>query len=433
MRDRFPLLRSLDPYHQRVGYLSALVHVAHDGLDTREAIRARLEELLFTKVYLGDETFSALSEEIDPGCLRELEQLRVRRSPEDNPASILMRAEDSSDWNYISELWLHASNMPSHLGIVPKEKLDRIIDLGRWTGILTPTFELSETGRVLKQLVARLAEESSTTRTFNFLNPLPRPALQVLFVYLFLNAEMLWPYVVSTLVDKSGEGKQLATRGPNGVLRRAVDALLAVVGNSTDPSELLDLRELVSFKESIESKPSTEENYLRPRLEILVDVGLIGRESKCGDRKNAFAWRVTAHTHRLADEWKELNQNPEAMPTFLDTRLFHSISAACGGEYTLITDDDQVLLWFAKGFLEMGREFGFTPGRTVAIMACLLAFEDKKVLEVSRVFDVVYGSASSMWTQYMRFSGGSRFDREFMIRVDPELLDLLRDKLRQSG
>ena len=85
------------------------------------------------------------------------------------------------------------------------------------------------------------------------------------------------------------------------------------------------------------------------------------------------------------------------------------------------------MLWFGRAFEDIGREFGFTPGRTLALKACLLAWENKRTMEVGDVFDAVYRFArqGSPLDQYLHFSGGSRFDREFLIRIDPGLVEHL--------
>src|SRR5262245_44139917 len=75
----------------------------------------------------------------------------------------------------------------------------------------------------------------------------------------------------------------------------------------------------------------------------------------------------------------------------------------------------------------VGREIGFTPGRTVSLAVCLLALEDGRLAEVDSMSDAVYAGAKADLREHFIFSGGSRFDREFMIRVRPEIVPLLRE------
>jgi len=53
----------------------------------------------------------------------------------------------------------------------------------------------------------------------------------------------------------------------------------------------------------------------------------------------------------------------------------------------------------------------------LALVASLLAWAEGVTLEIGEQFDSVYANAQSQWGQYLHFSGGSRFDKEFLIRV----------------
>jgi hypothetical protein len=234
------------------------------------------------------------------------------------------------------------------------------------------------------------------------------------------------------LVDRWDEKRTLATRGEDGLLRASVDRLLALIGPASDPSDMLDIRDIAEFRDSIAAKPSTEENYLRPRLELLVDLGLVGRGESETRNKNTFAWIATPVTRKLAGEWTKLTGKANGIPDYLENQFFESMARICDMEVRKVRDPRRVLLWVDTAFQQVGREFGFTPGRTLAVLACLLAFEVGQIMEVEQVFDVVYGAARSEWTDYLRFSGGSRFDREFMIRITPGLAEALRSSLEHK-
>jgi hypothetical protein len=91
------------------------------------------------------------------------------------------------------------------------------------------------------------------------------------------------------------------------------------------------------------------------------------------------------------------------------------------------------MLWFARAFKDIGREFGFTPGRTLALKACLMAWEHGCTMEVGDVFDAVYRAAREPIHEFLHFSGGSRFDREFLIRVDDEAITHLEQQRAARG
>jgi hypothetical protein len=417
----YPLLRSLDPHHQRIGYLGALATVSARGLDSAEALTARFQELLFDKVHRDDARFERLLSRI-PRERRDDMTKRMNRAPEDDPAAILSDADGDTGWLWISEFWLHDACMPSPLGHLGQRQVHRTIDLARWVGILQPTYELSDTGYVLQKLL--LEANKPEDELFNVLNPRPRPSMPLLYIRLLLASEMLFPFLVHVFASRDASTSPMSTRGEHGLLVAAVEAMLAAIGEPSDPADMLAAREVSEFLQSLRRTLSTEENYLRPRMEILVDVGLVGRKS-ASKKSSDFAWIVTDETRRLADEWRRLATVPNAIPTYLEEQFFASMGRVFEVPLTTTQTLEERLLWFVRAFAHVGRDFGFTPGRTVALVACLLAWEAGTALEIRQVFDAVYEAARSRWSGHLHFSGGSRFDREFLIRVDEAALRAL--------
>ncbi len=427
MSDRYPLMRSLDPYHQRIGYLGALALVGVRGLDYLESLVARYDALLFARVYPEDPRFHELEARVSQNRREALAEC-TRRPATADPAAILRRTTEPPGWLYAAEFWLHDQCMASSVGGLPREKLHRTVDLARWTHTLLPTIELSETGVLLRHL---LEESRGTTDPvlFNPLNPRARPCLPLLYARLLLAAEMLYPFLVMTLVSE----RKLATRGEHGLLRAASASMRNVVGGSVDPEDILAVRELIEFDESIRRNISTEENYLRPRMEILVDLGLVARKSESPGKRTEFMWRVTDTTRRLAEEWTPLRVAANAIPVYLERAFFGSMSRVYALRTRRVHTADERLLWFARAYQLVGREFGFSPGRTLALLACLLAWEAGLTMEIAELFDAVYAAAHGPWSTYLHFSGGSRFDREFLIRIDRELvreLETVVERLR---
>ena len=419
MTDSYPILRSLDPHHARIGYVGALASVARRGLDRVEALTARFHDLLFERIYPDDPRFDRLLSRVASWRMDELMK-RMTRPPEDDPSSILSRPEDRTGWLYLHELWLYDQCMPSSLGALSGDQLHRTLDLARWTGILLPTLELSESGYLLQHFLLDLP--TSELEPANLLNASARPSLPVLYLRTLIGAESLFAFLVEEFVQRTGEHRPLTTRGPNGLLRGAVDRMLRKIGEPHDPEDILALRDLMEFQTAIEQRLSTEENYLRPRLEILVDLGLVGRKGGSSTKRSDFMWVVTPATRRLDDEWRSLAEGTGSTEDYLDKRFFGSAARIYDKACAPVDSEEETLLWFAKAFQDIGRDFGFTPGRTLALRACLMAWESGRILEISDAFDVVYRAARSKWGKFLHFSGGSRFDREFLIRIDQEVV-----------
>lgn len=418
MSERYPILRSLDPHHARIGYLGALSTVGISGLDTTEALKSRFHDLLFERIYPDDPRFDSLKAKLDPARWQELSKKLIRSQSED-PSSILSDAPGGDGWAYISEFWLYDSRMPSPLGQLSPHQLDRTVDLARWTRVLLPTGELSEVGFILQYLLKELRQNEGDG-TFNFLLGQARPALPLLYLRLMLASEMLFPFLIKDMVDRHLEHRAIGTRGDRGLLRGAVDLMLKAIGEPEDPEDILAVRDLSDFRSALLAKPSTEENYLRPRLEMLVDLGVVGRKAATGKSRSDFMWAVTNTTERLCEEWKSLAVAINEIPAYLGSRFFGSMSRVFATSLRKVRSRDGKLLWFTKAFQRIGREFGFTPGRTCALLACCLAWEAGFEMEIDEVFDAVYEAGRSEWSKYLHFSGGSRFDREFLIRIDQE-------------
>src|SRR5258708_1521553 len=168
-------------------------------------------------------------------------------------------------------------------------------------------------------------------------------------------------------------------------------------------------------------------HHVRPRLEHYVDLGLLGRRAV--SRGADTVYEPIQETRRAAEAWSPLLDDPKTIQRFLDTRFFESVAHVFGLAGATPCTPSEALLYFARAFELIGREIGFTPGRTVAFTACLLALEDGRLAEVNTMFDEVYASAKTEVGEHLIFSGGSRSDREFLIRVRPDIVSVLQQRV----
>ena len=418
-----PLMRSLDPHHARLGYLGVCAAAGVRTLDTYDALVSRMKDVLFERFYTDEPAFQEVIDGADPAARAEL-LARSRRSTEEDPSAILNPPDSGVDWLTRSEGWLYDRHMPSHVGFLQERHLGRAVDLARWTGVLLPTLDLSEDGALLQFLVSAGAEQSWRNR--NLLRVQARPALVLHYLKLLLRAEVLFPALLTEFAEREARGDAIATRGPRGLLRHSVQRLSKAIGEPTDPADVLPYRALVDFAESVTKTSSTEENYLRPRLEILVDLGLVARRGgSTGEKAGAFTWSVSPVGRAVAQAWEWLSKHPLKVDEYLDKDFIQTCAPLVTTSSLRIASDQEILSWFAHAFRELHRDIGFTPGRTVAQLASLLAAEIGVRVEIDHVFRVVYASAQSQYGPFLKFSGGSRFDNEFLIRVEPEISSLL--------
>jgi len=209
--------------------------------------------------------------------------------------------------------------------------------------------------------------------------------------------------------------------------------MLGAIGEPNDPDDMFAVRDVAEFNSAIIGKGSTEENYLRPRMEILVDLGLIKRKLTGTKPRTGFMWEVTEVTERLAQDWSTLAVAQNRIPLYLDREFFDSMSRVARRNGQRIHSLEEKLLWFTRAYQGIGREFGFTPGRTCALLACLLAYEAGFIVEISELFEAVFEAGRTDWGNYLHFSGGSRFDQEFLIRIDAEVAPLLAKSVHSGN
>lgn len=465
MRYEYPILRSLDPHHSRIGYLGALACVAIRGLDRLESLRARLEALLFAELESTDPRFLCLFARV-PIERHDALLKRMYREQEASPSTVLLprgpgpqlpegitlpppprpskpkvkpiipvpKEMDDLDapiptsWLYLSELWLFDAEMPSPKEFQVQDQLKNTIEFGRWTGLLLPTLELSEMGFVLRKLLLG-SDLDDPDGTINLLSPVAHPGLQVFYLSLLLRAEVLYPFLVVELVEREQAKNDGIPSGKDGLLRGAVDRMLQRLegkGSTTDPEDMLALRDVWDFQSAL-VKPSTENAYLRPRMEHLVDLGLVQKADSKDSGKGSLSWQVTDVTRRLSEAVAPLMTPSADVASFLDQELFGLAEIVYVAGTTKVTSEVERLFWFTKAFGVIGRSIGFTPGRSLAMLACLMAWADGRRIELQEVFDTVYAAAKGEWESFLHFSGGSRFDQEFLIRVDHhEALPLLQ-------
>jgi hypothetical protein len=156
-------------------------------------------------------------------------------------------------------------------------------------------------------------------------------------------------------------------------------------------------------------------------MEMLVDLGLVDRKP---DRGN-FSWCVTDRTVRLAAALKPLTKRLITLAEFLDLRFMRTMAEVYDLKNVQPVVGEARLRAFAETFPKVGRELGFTPARTVATLASLAMIGEGRVLEVGEQLSAVRDAAKSPLAEFLHFSGGSRFDQEFLVRVDRKILPAL--------
>lgn len=457
------LLTELDERQVRLGYVNAVVIAAGRQLDTRTALRRRFDQLVFRRIHVNTPEMEAFLREIDENGRAALARQDQQRESHRKGANAkrdmmatLRRELPGGEFRFAGHLWILQRCMPSHLGPLAPERSEVFLEHTKHLGLLAETYALTETGHILNQLLA--PETVALIEGHPTPNPLfvgSRLAVRALYTWALLESDALIPFVLREFVARQ-------QNDPN-LLAAAVDALLERFADGARIDSARELRSLRLYRDRVskgagrvapargqKKAPRTDDlrgymeraaavtpgfkihrHHVRPRLEHLVDIGLLGR------RRDAHAsetvYETTPETHRAVAAWHELIEDPKTVRRFLDTRFFGSVAAIVGHDASRTCTPLENLFYFAKAYRLVGREIGFTPGRTVALMACLLALEDSRVSEIETMFQAVYDVAKTDLGEHLVFSGGSRMDREFLIRVKSELGPILQTRIQDRG
>jgi hypothetical protein len=401
----FDMLRILDQLDQRqlrLGTIGALVHVAGRNIDARTALLRRFQKFLFAKVRCGTDDWGKFAAHIDPNDVQALAQKAKGRR---------------GNWVYVAELWLADSRMPSKVGPFDEhEKRAAVfVDLARQLGVVGSTFALTETGTVLKSILPK----------FRDLEPDPNPLLvaerlaeKALYSRILLSADVVTPFLIDELCNANPGD---ATNSQP-VLKRAVERLMQKTRASADVSGAMATRKIWEYSRRLESEKAAEHN-VRPRMEFYVDIGLLARP----EGSSGATYRSTVAGRNAALEWAPLRDDPRATDSFLNSRFFTSFAMIHGLGPKSPIDERTKLSFFVRAFPKVCRPIGFTPARTAALAACLECIVRGVVVEVADLLATVRSASHGPWARWLHYSGGSRFDDELLVRVEPELLTRLEN------
>lgn len=461
------ILEELDERQVRLGYVNCVVLIAGRHLDTRTSLRRRFDDFVFRKVYEDAAEWTEFLSQIDEEGLRALEKQEQQRQRDRGGskavrdfAAILRRDTHKGRFRYRSHLWILQRCMPSHLGPLAPDRSEVFLEHTKHLGLLAETYTLTENGHVLKQLLFQ--RDPNLLEGHAIPNPLyirRRLAVQALYTWAILESDMVTPFLLREFLERRQNDPELLAAATEKLLEAfsrgaRVDSALEVRklrdyhdrvsrGARPNPADLAALhrrprRPAGSGIASFLDKGATTQpgfkihrHHSRPRLEHYVDIGLLGRRPDAHSADTVY--EPVPETHRAVQVLAPLIENPKAIRHFLDGQFFRSAAHIFGVTGARSCTQWELLTYFAKAFDLVGREIGFTPGRTVSLTGCLLALEDGRLAEIDTMFDAVRAGVKTELGEHLIFSGGSRLDGEFLIRVKPEAAAILRQRLQQTS
>lgn len=450
------VLTSLTKDQMRLGYLNCLVLVAGRQLDTHAGLLRRFEELVLRKITPEDSEFQEHMLLIVQQYEKQQNLWRVGQTRETDswPPRHTGRPKP---FYYLHELWLKHDAVSDATGAIAPGSCRQILKMARNMGLIGPTYALTEFGVLLRSLLLDMGRDFSDGRPE--LNPFhiwKRAGLALTFLYLLLSSDIVLPFLVelyakdSIVSEQKGVMRKTATNNRGTItgekdavserlsidknperqatyLILALDKLIDGLSKHLPIDQTLLLKEVRQLRSRLEDHDRLK-NHFYPRRQHLIDLGLLKRGQGAAAGDPLFA--RTLATQRASNAWRGLIENPLKQDSLIQRNFFRWSAEIYGFSARPAENDLCRLDYYARGFPLVGREIGFTPARTVALAGCLLAIEEGVIIEVDEMFRMMAEMAKGPYRPYLHYSGGSRLDREFLIRVD---VDPLRERLRKDG
>jgi hypothetical protein len=419
------LITHLDPSQMRLGYLICLSMIAGRQLDTRQGLIDRLMRFLFQAVDEHDSRWPAFMELVD---LDELKRITPTLDEKAAALQDLFRVSSPQTASYpLHALWLAQKTLPSHLGGLALKNTDRLLEMGRSFELLTTGYALSEKGVFLQQFSTQaMPGIESGAPTANPFDIRIRSAYLLFFLYTLLSVDIFTPFLLHQFVVHPDGDLPNAPK----LMTNAAEALVAVLEGRSDISNIEHIRTCRNYAERLNGK-GVAKNQAQPRYHQLFELQLLDRFETDIAGRRTVPYRANRAANIAEAVLQPMRDDPFEQQDLLDRTFFRWASLIFERSHTRCDDDRQRLYFFARGFEYLQREIGFTPGRTVALAGCLLAWEEGWIVEIAEMFDLLRRMAGGPWRPYLEYSGGSRLDQEFLIKIRPGLIPALQSSLRQ--
>lgn len=430
------IISYLNMHRARLGYVNCVLLAADVQLDTSASLRRRLDKMLFENVVFADSpAFQSYAAEIDVLKWQKIDEQSNRRSLRRSkrtrrgvlPGGLPEEASANQGPSHSSyapgDLWIYQRNMRSELGRVLPEDSDEPIELAKDLGMLSESYALTEFGNVVKAfLLERIGGESAG------LAAIPNPLevyddfrLRLMYLYALLREDV----VFITLLDYI-----TATHSLSDCLRKSLELAAGKLEQNVRLDEVGELRSLSILRQRINKDPVDKAQRV-PRLEFMVDLGLLDRQPASDHGDSQYA--ETEATGRVRAAFIDLFEQPASSVSWLDSNFFHAAGVVYGHSHITVSSPEQKLLYFVRGAALLGKRMGFIPGRAASLAGCALALSEGFRLEIAELFTEVYSVPKTRWSEFVKFSGGSRLDNEFLVAIDPSLESRLSADLQNSG
>jgi hypothetical protein len=167
-------------------------------------------------------------------------------------------------------------------------------------------------------------------------------------------------------------------------------------------------------------RKTSYKHHATPRLEFLVDLAILDHCSEGITAVGKNWYRTNNITQKCAGYFEQHLFRDLDIDKFIRNNMFDFARSIYSLNSRNPENDTEAFKYFILGYDKVKRDIGNTPGWSASILGCLIAQDHGICIEINEMYRVAQ-EAGRKYANRIRYSGGSRFDNEFLIKVDPIL------------
>ncbi|MDG6906773.1 MAG: hypothetical protein JRN20_13415 [Nitrososphaerota archaeon] len=432
----------LDNFMIRLGHLKAIAITFDYKIRSKDSAVRRTKEAICREVRLRVDSDDDLSSYISQ---KSFEGVR-RKSRFDDIAktetgaliwrSGRLRNQQVTDYGFqLQDVYLSSNLLPSNLGAVPEENIHELVDWASWLGLLSRSNYAKTVWGELLSSITPPSEIAALRDGKRSPNPylIGRERSFFLFILLGLDGGIILRMLRSTNEDQEfTRDSVLATFLSN---LQELSRVLSGHGTYGVVNELRDLRELTdTIKRELDSKsrPITGLMRVSPRLENLVDLGILDNVSKSDHlrfeyiyRKNRRGMVMAQYANRILGEPSEVQESrqfTDRVGSFLKKEFFGSVNETYETGCRRIDSPKDILPHFVRAYRLLARSIGPRPILPLAVVAGIKAMEEGVFFECEQVEGALL-ELSREYPGKIRLSGGRYEQGVEMVVLDKSLVE----------
>jgi hypothetical protein len=406
---------SLNNFMIRLGYLKFLSYIASGSTRGFDSLTRKMAEMCTKGVDVNLDHNSDIMGYIRRKGLDGQGSKRLRRYSGINAqqAESLRRIEVE-----LQDFYLADRKLPSNLGAVPKDVHHELVQWGTWMGLIHPAkHTLTGDGQLLASLLTE-EEKQALTLPDRFNNPFLIRAERLFYLHLKIDLDGGFLRHFVPLLFTAHGGSRFTRLEAVEQLKDSLNALYTelrefrsnqahaerwMIGKLLGQLEKEDTR---SKKSGRRRRPLTGIMRISPRLENLVDLGILSKPDKY-----KYDYRVSSHASKSFEKIPHFAE----LDSFLQNSYCSFAGSMFGSNAKHIQDAEEVFSHAKTAYEHLGGR-GYRRVRDLSLTASILGLDEGVFFEESDLLETLEEMRRSGSREAL-LSGGRRTDDPMYVLI----------------